>query len=74
MRVSGREPDHEWDALSELVTSVSVLVAFLNTQPLPRALRLLSLTRLREQTQDAADIAGFLHARAREGREPNYDD
>ncbi|MEV0038572.1 hypothetical protein [Streptomyces sp. NPDC050804] len=64
------QPDWDWDALFEQITRLFVLAVLLDGHPLDTPLRRLALERMAADTSEAAQIAGFLHARAKERTEP----
>ncbi|MFJ2212754.1 hypothetical protein ACIQVO_17895 [Streptomyces sp. NPDC101062] len=66
-----REPrgDDDWDALFERLTGLAVLALLVDRNQRDRSARLLALQLLETDTREAADLAGFLHAREREGIE-----
>ncbi|MFE1960930.1 hypothetical protein [Streptomyces sp. NPDC059479] len=59
------EPDWDWDALFDQITSLAVLALLLDKQQLNTPVRRLALERMKADAEEAAEIAGFLNARAR---------
>ncbi|WP_329061692.1 hypothetical protein [Streptomyces sp. NBC_01429] len=57
------EPDWDWEALYDRLTSLATIAHIIDSTPLDRATRHVSLQRLVRDTDEASKMAAFILAR-----------
>ncbi|MFD3931483.1 hypothetical protein [Streptomyces sp. NPDC058614] len=63
------DPDWDWEALFDRLTSLATLAHIIDSSPMDARTRLVSLARMAKDTEEASRMAAFILAR--EGGEPS---